>query len=179
VELQMGHGWSPAVQALAHGLRPGLSVDVVTTVPGDMFSQMRALLASERARRHDISWTQDVDPTDLLTARDVLGFATIDAAAVAGVADRAGSLTPGKKADVVIVDGRALNTAPVIDPVATVVTAADVSNVSTVIVDGKVHKRGGRMVADLSGPRRLVEESRDFLVGSVPVQPGWLVKEAV
>jgi 5-methylthioadenosine/S-adenosylhomocysteine deaminase len=179
VELQMGHGWSQAVKALSYGLRPGLSVDVVTTTAGDIFTQMRALFASERARRHDVAWTEDADPTHLLTAREILGFATIDGAAVAGLAGRTGSLTPGKKADLVIIDGRALNTAPVIDPVATVVTAADVSNVSTVIVDGRVRKRDGKMLADLNGPRKLVEESKDYLVNAVPAQPGWLVREAV
>lgn len=179
IELQMGHGWSPAVKALSYGMRPGLSADVVTSGPGDMFSQMRAIFATERARRNDIAWTEDVDPTELLTARDVLSFATIDGAAVAGLADRTGSLTPGKKADVVIIDGHALNTAPIIDPVATVVTAADVSNVDTVIINGTFHKRGGKMLRDLSRPRRLVEESKDFLVRAVPAQPGWLVPEAV
>jgi 5-methylthioadenosine/S-adenosylhomocysteine deaminase len=179
VELMMGHGWSPAVTALSHGLRPGLSNDVVTTGSGDLFSQMRVLLAAERARRHEISWNEDVDPTELLTARDVLGFATIDAAAVAGVADRAGSLTPGKKADLVILDGHAPNLAPIVDPVAAVVTAADVSNVDTVIVDGRILKRRGKMLADLDGPRSLVEKSRDYLVRAVPAQAGWLVPEAV
>ena len=179
VEMQMGHGWSPAVQALSHGLRPGLSVDVVTTTSGDMFTQMRALLAAERGRRHEIGWNEDADSTDLLTARDVLGFATIDGAAVAGLADRTGSITPGKRADLVIIDGHALNTAPVIDPVATVVTAADVSNVATVFVDGRILKRDGKMLADLTGPRHLIEASKDYLVRAVPAQAGWLVPEAV
>ncbi len=177
VELSMGHGWAPAVKALSYGLRPGLSIDVVTTSPGDIFTEMRALFTSERARRNDIAWTEDVDPTDLLTVRDILSFATIDGAAVAGVADRAGSLTPGKKADVVIIDGHALNTAPVIDPVATVVLAADVSNVDTVIIDGRIHKQHGKMLADLKAPLEQVEKSKDFLVASVPAQEGWLVRQ--
>ncbi len=177
VELSMGHGWAPAVKALAYGLRPGLSIDVVTTSPGDIFTEMHALFTSERARRNDIAWTQDVDPTELLTARDILGFATIDGARVAGLADRTGSLTPGKKADVVIIDGHALNTAPIIDPVATVVLAAGISNVDTVIINGKFHKRDGKMLADLSTPRRLIEESKDYLVRAVPAQAGWLIPE--
>ena len=41
VEMQMGHGWPPVMKARAYGLRPSLSIDVVTTVPGDMFTQMR------------------------------------------------------------------------------------------------------------------------------------------
>ena len=177
VELSMGHGWAPAVKALSYGLRPGLSIDVVTTSPGDMFTEMRALFASERARRNDIAWTEDVDPTELLTARDILGFATIDGAAVVGLADRAGSLTPGKKADVVIIDGHALNTAPIIDPVATVVLAAGISNVDTVIINGRLPQARRQDARRLSTPRKLIEESKDFLVRAVPAQAGWLVPE--
>jgi cytosine/adenosine deaminase-related metal-dependent hydrolase len=176
VELSMGHGWAPAVMALKYGLRPGLSIDVVTTSPGDLFTEMHALFASERARRNQVAWDEDKDATDMLTVRDILGFATIDGAKVAGVADRAGSLTPGKKADVVIIDGHALNTAPIIDPVATVVLAAGISNVDTVIIDGKFHKRDGRMLADLNGPRKLIEASKDHLVHAVPAQEGWVLE---
>ena len=53
-------------------------------------------------------------------------------AEVAGIADRTGSITPGKKADIVIIDGSAVNVAPIIDPVGAVVCAADISNVKTV-----------------------------------------------
>ena len=42
VESPMGHGWPPLLQSLRMGLRPSLSIDVVTTAPGDMFTQMRA-----------------------------------------------------------------------------------------------------------------------------------------
>ena len=50
VEVQMGHGWPPVNKSLQFGLRPSLSIDVVTTVPGDMFTQMRAAFGSERGR---------------------------------------------------------------------------------------------------------------------------------
>ncbi len=94
---------------------------------------------------------------------------------MAGIADRTGSLTPGKKADIVIIDGDAVNTYPVIDPVAAVVCAADISNVETVIIDGVIRKRDGRLVADLAGPRAAVGASRDYLVSQVPTQDGWVV----
>ncbi len=175
VELSMGHGWAPGLKSLQYGLRPGLSIDVVTTSPGSLFVEMHALFGSERARRHEIGWDTDTDSSDLLTVRDILSFATIDGAKVAGVADRAGSLTPGKKADVVIISGKHLNTAPVIDPVATVVLAADTADVDTVIINGKIQKRDGKMLADLEKPRQLIEESKDYLVSAVPAQEGWLI----
>ncbi|MBQ0852025.1 amidohydrolase family protein [Streptomyces sp. BH-SS-21] len=164
VETQMGHGWPPVMKAIEHGLRPSLSIDVVTTVPGDMFTQIRAAFGAERARVNAECWQADSPvPENMLTARRMLEIATVNGAHVAGLEDRTGSLTPGKRADVVAIDATALNIAPLIDPVAAVTLSADVSNVETVIVDGVVHKRDGRLLADVGRARRLVEESRDRL----------------
>jgi cytosine/adenosine deaminase-related metal-dependent hydrolase len=164
VELQMGHGWVPIVKALQYGLRPSLSIDVVTTVPGDMFTQMRAAFASERARVNEVTNAADVAATGHLTAQQMLDFATINGAYVAGLESRTGSLTPGKKADVVVIDAQAINVAPVIDPVAAVTLSADVSNVDTVIVNGAVKKRGGKLLGDVARARNLVNASRDYLL---------------
>jgi 5-methylthioadenosine/S-adenosylhomocysteine deaminase len=179
IELQMGHGWAPAQKADKLGIPVGLSSDVATTASADQFTQMHAILASERGRRHQVSWDEDLDGNtgtpDLITARDALRWATIDGAKVAGVADYTGSITPGKKADLVIIDGSAVNVAPIIDPVAAVVCAADISNVRTVFVDGKIVKQDGRLLAPLDGPRRDVLASRDYLVGTIAEpEPGWL-----
>ncbi len=180
IELQMGHGWAPAQIADKLGIPVGLSSDVATTASSDQFTQMHAIFASERGRRHQVSWDEDLDgnvPTsDLINSRQVLRWATLDGAKVAGIADRTGSITPGKKADLVIIDGHAVNVAPVIDPVGAVVCAADVSNVDTVIIDGVIRKRGGKLLADLGSPRAAVMASRDFLVSQVPAQEGWIAK---
>ncbi|MEU0410613.1 amidohydrolase family protein [Streptomyces griseorubiginosus] len=167
VETQMGHGWPPVMKAIEHGLRPSLSIDVVTTVPGDMFTQIRAAFGAERARVNAASWQADVPvPETMLTARQMLEIATRNGAHVAGLEDRTGSLTPGKRADVVAIDATALNVAPVHDAAAAVALSADVSNVETVIVDGVVRKRDGRLTADVARARRLVEESRDRLLAA-------------
>ncbi|WP_020116651.1 amidohydrolase family protein [Streptomyces canus] len=167
VETQMGHGWPPVMKAIEHGLRPSLSIDVVTTVPGDMFTQIRAAFGAERARVNAASWQADVPvPDTMLTARQMLEIATRNGAHVAGLEDRTGSLTPGKRADVVAIDATALNVAPVHDAAAAVALSADVSNVETVIVDGVVRKRDGRLTADVARARRLVEESRDRLLAA-------------
>ncbi|WP_326661666.1 amidohydrolase family protein [Streptomyces canus] len=167
VETQMGHGWPPVMKAIEHGLRPSLSIDVVTTVPGDMFTQIRAAFGAERARVNAASWQADVPvPDTMLTARQMLEIATRNGAHVAGLEDRTGSLTPGKRADVVAIDATALNVAPVHDAAAAVALSADVSNVETVIVDGVVRKRDGRLTADAARARRLVEESRDRLLAA-------------
>jgi cytosine/adenosine deaminase-related metal-dependent hydrolase len=165
VELQMGHGWPPVNKSYQFGLRPSLSVDVVTTVPGDMFTQMRAAFGAERSRVNATCWEANTTvPDTMLTARQMLEMATINGAHVARLEDKTGSLTPGKRADVVLVDARGINVAPVIDPVAAVVLCADVSNIETVIVDGEVRKRDGKLLADVDGARAKVEAARDFLV---------------
>jgi cytosine/adenosine deaminase-related metal-dependent hydrolase len=167
VEQQMGHGWPPVRRSLRMGLRPSLSIDVVTTVPGDMFTEMRAAFAADRARVHAEKYEPNEQvPKEVLTAREMLQAATIDGAYVAGVEDRTGSLTPGKQADIVIIEAKSLNMAPVIDPVAAVVLSADVSNVDTVLVAGQAKKRDGKLLADIDKARADVEASRDYLLAA-------------
>ena len=134
-----------------------------------------------RSRRFEVAWDENLEwnepETKLITARQVLAMATIGGAQVAGIADRTGSLTPGKQADIVIIDGSAVNVAPIIDPVGAVVCAADVSNVKTVMVGGKIVKEDFRLKATLDAPRKAVEGSRDYLISKFgDPEPGWVVK---
>ena len=174
VEMEMGHGWPPTGRCIEEGIRPSLSIDVVTTSPGDLFTAMRAAFACERARVNATLWEEDLPtPESMLTARRMLEMATIDGAHVAGVADRTGTLTPGKQADIVVIDGTAINMAPLFDPAAAVVLCADVSNVRDVIVGGSVKKRDHKLVADTAAAVRGVDASRDYLVSHVARQPRW------
>lgn len=180
IEIQMGHGWAPAATATQYDVPIGLSSDVATTAPADQFTQMRAVFGSERGRKHQEAWDHDLDGLEpspgLISSRQTLGWGTLGGAEVAGIADRTGSLTPGKKADVVIIDGSAVNIAPIIDPVGAVVCAADVSNVKTVMVEGEVLKENFKLKASLDAPRRAVEGSRDYLLGQFgEPEPGWMV----
>ncbi|HEY8112793.1 MAG TPA: amidohydrolase family protein [Actinomycetes bacterium] len=173
VEVQMGHGWPPVMKAIEYGLPPSLSIDVVTTAPGDMFTEMRSAFGTERARVNAECWQADTPvPDTMLTARQMLEMATINGARVAGLDDRTGSLTPGKRADVALIDARALNVAPVIDPVAAVTLCADVSNVETVMVDGQIRKRDGKLVGDVDRARNLVEAARDYLLAETAKRKG-------
>jgi 5-methylthioadenosine/S-adenosylhomocysteine deaminase len=165
IEVQMGHGHPPTMKAIEFGLRPSLSIDVVTTAPGDMFTNIRSAFGADREQVLSKAWVANTDaPANMLTARDMLQIATLNGAHVAGLESRTGSITPGKRADVVLLDARALNMAPVIDPVAAVTLCADVSNVDTVLVDGTVVKRDGKLLADTNRARELVEAARDRLM---------------
>jgi 5-methylthioadenosine/S-adenosylhomocysteine deaminase len=170
VEMSMGHGTPPAAKALAHGLRPSLSIDVVTTVPGDMFTQMRFLWASARLLEHEAAFAAgSTEEPELLPTRDVLEFATIEGARVCGLEERT-----GKQADVVVVRCDHSNTWPVIDPVSTVVHQADTRNVDSVIVAGEFLKREGRLVhGDLRRARDDAATSLDYLLQHTTIQPHW------
>ncbi|GAA3784551.1 amidohydrolase family protein [Streptomyces phyllanthi] len=122
------------------GITTGIGVDTVAFAPGDMFSTMRAAhLAGQIAE----------DPR--MTAKDVLRMATLDGAAAMGLADRTGSLRPGKQADIIMLRLDDLNMLTAErDPIGAVVTAAQPHNVDTVLVAGRVVKFAGRLVhADL------------------------------
>jgi cytosine/adenosine deaminase-related metal-dependent hydrolase len=77
--------------------------------------------------------------------RRVLQMATIDGAHALGIADRVGSLTPGKLADLILVRTTDLNMAPLTEPVRMVVQSAQPMNVDLVMVDGRILKRDGKL----------------------------------
>jgi cytosine/adenosine deaminase-related metal-dependent hydrolase len=158
VEMMMGHGMPPIQKFLDRGLSPSLSVDVETNVPNDMFNQMRSVLGLQRA----IAAAEGRDP---VSTRDVLRWATLEGARANGLDHKVGSLTPGKEADVVMLRTDRLNVTPLNDPATAVVVGMDTSNVDTVIVAGRVMKRGGALDhVDWPTLHRSVEESRDSVI---------------
>src|SRR5207342_652494 len=106
--------------------------------------QMRTALVAERIGA--FTDTPDLAFAPTLTHRDVLEFATVEGAKACALEDKVGSLTPGKQADIVLLNTNAINTAPVLDPIATIVTFADTSNVDSVFVAGNAVKRDGKLV---------------------------------
>ncbi len=171
-----GEGPLPIGRALAAGLQPSFGVDIVTTTGGDMFTQMKAAFAYERARANDAAVMAGRDPERIdWTTADVLRSATLEGARACGLGDVVGSITPGKAADLVLLRP-GINLAPVSHPVGSVVTAADLSNVDTVFVDGKVVKEGGRLVGtDLERLLSQAEESQRYLFEAA----GWQIGEPV
>jgi cytosine/adenosine deaminase-related metal-dependent hydrolase len=83
---------------------------------------------------------------------------------------KVGSLTPGKEADILILDATALNVAPLNHVPNAVVSLMDRTNVETVIVAGQVRKWKGRLLGvDLPRLRRQLEASRDYLFAKANV----------
>lgn len=123
-------------ELLDHRVRQSLSIDSsAASANADYFSCMRALLWSHKQR---------FGSRVPLTPRRLLELATIDGARDLGLDDRIGTLTPGKRADLILVRTTDVNLAPVVDPAYALVFSAQPSNVDTVMVDGRVLVRGGR-----------------------------------
>jgi cytosine/adenosine deaminase-related metal-dependent hydrolase len=170
IEMEMGHGIPPIQQALDHGITPSLSVDVETQMPGDLFTQMRAVFTLQRMLALNQPRAKEVPQPKLLTARDVIEFATIEGARANHLDGKVGTLTPGKQADIVMLRTDAINVMPINDAYGAVVLGMDTSNVDTVFIAGKVMKQAGRLVGvDLDRIRRDAEQSRDFIVSKT----GW------
>ncbi|WP_405574650.1 amidohydrolase family protein [Streptomyces sp. NBC_01167] len=155
----------PAVdEALSVGIRPGLSIDVEVALAGDMFTQMRALHAIQRMRAVNAVYGTDQQPTRI-TTHDVLDFATLQGARTNGLAGVTGSLTPGKKADLLAIQAEDLNNMPLNDPIGTVVLGSDARNISAVLINGEPRKWNGQVLdVDLSALRTEVQASRRYVL---------------
>jgi cytosine/adenosine deaminase-related metal-dependent hydrolase len=99
-----------------------------------------------------------------LTTRDVLRYATVNGAKALRLEGKTGSLTPGKEADILILDAEAINVAPLNQVPGAVVSLMDRTNVETVIVAGKVRKWKGKLLdVNIPNLRRQLENSRDYI----------------
>jgi 5-methylthioadenosine/S-adenosylhomocysteine deaminase len=94
-----------------------------------------------------------------LSLKRLLRLATLDGAVDLGIADRTGSVTPGKRADVVLLRTSDSNMAPAGDPYEAIVSLGLPANVDTVIVDGRILRRAGKFTALDHG--KVVAEARE------------------
>lgn len=144
-------------ELLDEGVQMSLSVDSsAASANADFFNCMRALLWSHKQR---------FGSRIPLAAQRLLELATIDGARDLGIADRTGSLTPGKRADILMVRAKDPNIGPVIDPAFALVYSGQPSNIDTVIVDGRILLRNSRFTAvDSAEVMREAAESVNGLV---------------
>ncbi|MEU5696171.1 amidohydrolase family protein [Actinosynnema sp. NPDC020468] len=140
-----GIGHTPIDRVRAYGVTAGLSSDTEAFGAADLFTQMRAGLAAHRSQLAD-GRSRFGGALAPFSVHEVFAMATQGGADVLGLGDRIGSLTPGKRADVVLIRATDPNLFPVADPVAAVVASAHPGNVDTVLVDGVVRKRAGALV---------------------------------
>ncbi|MDX6600373.1 MAG: 5-methylthioadenosine/S-adenosylhomocysteine deaminase [Gaiellales bacterium] len=163
IELQMGHGWPATGRLLDAGMRPSLSIDVCCSNGGHLFGTIRATIGTQRG--FDQAAAGGALRELELTCRDVLEFATIEGARAVGMDTKIGSLTPGKRADLILIRTDNFGMTPLNNPVGAVVYNAHPGLVDTVLVDGEVVKRDGTLVGvDVARVRRLAVESRDDIL---------------
>ena len=137
-ELLIGYGLPRTADLLAAGLPVGLSVDsTALTGNADMFAIMKLTQGLVNAGAAD---------EFAMTARQALALGTIEGARSLGLGEVTGSLTPGKQADLILVDTRAPNLAVFTDPAQMLVAAAQPANVHTVLCAGRFLKRDGVLV---------------------------------
>ena len=182
IEMNMRHGEPPILKMQSLGLEPSLSTDVEVTMTADFFTQMRSAMTMQRMLVNQMILEQGIfqspsewptptpDKPQLLNVRDVLRFATVNGAKHLRLDSKVGSLTPGKEADIIILDATSLNVAPLNHVPGAVVSLMDRTNVETVIVAGKIRKWKGRLLdVDLDHLLRQLEASRDFIFSAAGV----------
>jgi 5-methylthioadenosine/S-adenosylhomocysteine deaminase len=174
-------------------MEPSLSVDVECTLTADFFTQMRSCMNLQRVVLNQMILDQGFPPNEVdwglppdaaanpwptppagtpapLTTRDALRFGTMNGAKALRLDGKTGSLTPGKEADIIILDATRINVAPLNQVPGAVVSLMDRTNVETVIVAGKVRKWKGQLLdVDLPHLRRQLEASRDYVFAAAGI----------
>jgi 5-methylthioadenosine/S-adenosylhomocysteine deaminase len=144
-EFRLGLAGDPRVALLRMrkaGVLVSLSFDATSIAPPNMFETMR------------FTWNMGIPwkgtPSENLPPigfREVIEMATLNGAKALGLGDLTGSLSVGKRADIILIRGNDINVAPIANIETTVVQSATPANVDTVLVDGRIVKRHGKLVA--------------------------------
>jgi len=172
IEQQMRHGMPPLQMALNYGILPSLSPDVDTNMTADPFSMMRGAFCLQRALANDLTFPSS-DPgqlptPQLVTSRQCVEMMTIAGAAASGLLDKVGTLTPGKEADIVMLDYNNINYQPMNNAYGTVVTMMDTRAVRHVMIAGKFVYWHGKLVGwNVDKLTRQVVESRDRVLARI------------
>jgi 5-methylthioadenosine/S-adenosylhomocysteine deaminase len=154
-ELRIGYGYPQISEMLAKRIPVGISVDTsALTGSSNLFAVLKLARDSENAK---------AESEFKMTARQALELGTIEGAHSMGMDDRIGSLRPGKRADLIVISPNALNMAVVTDPAHIALEATSPENIDTVVVDGRILKRGGTLVA-IDTPK-VIAEARTALGG--------------
>jgi len=148
-------------ELLEAGIKVSISTDLTGTFNCDFFNCMRILYQLHQHR---------IGTRIPLTSKRLVQLATLDGAIDLGIADRTGSLTPGKRADIILVRTGDINIAPVGDPYEALVMLAQPRNVDTVIVDGRILRRAGEFTA--LDHAQVLKEAAEY-AAALRARAGW------
>jgi cytosine/adenosine deaminase-related metal-dependent hydrolase len=142
----LGCGIAPLPELLAAGVRVGLGTDSPSSaIDFDMWAEMRAAVMHARAR---------MGRADALSARAALEIATGGGAAAIGLGSVTGTLTPGKAADICVLDLTGSSFLPWDDPVTAAVYGGSCDRVALTMVDGAIRYRRGSEVSPTAAAAR-------------------------
>jgi cytosine/adenosine deaminase-related metal-dependent hydrolase len=165
IEMEMGHGTPAVQQGLDHAIPLSLSNDVETSTTAEFFTQMRTVFLVQRMQLLARARAGEQNLPALMTARQMVGIATLGGARANQLESKVGSLTPGKQADIIMLATDRINVMPLNNACAAIVHGMDTSNVDAVFVAGRVKKWRGELVGvRLDELQRTAERSRDHLV---------------
>ena len=165
-----GQGYPATYELRRHGIPISLSMDTSVWWSADAFNAMRATVNADRARDHLVTHAREETVVNNdVRAEDVVRYATIGGAAALGLGDTVGTITKGKKADLVLIKNDDSPTmTPILNPYAHVVFQAGRGDVHTVVINGKVVKHAGkRLVGDLAKAKDAVADTVDHLRSSM------------
>ena len=159
-------------QAIDHGLTPALGIDLDTAFGSDLFGEMHALFGQQRSAMRYRRFRGEADVPAPISVEAVLEAATVNGARAAGLETSIGTLTPGKQADIIMVRTNGVAVFPVTNAIGTIVQAVERSDVDTVMVAGRIRKRGGKLVGvDIAKLTAEVTASRDYLLEASGYRP--------
>jgi 5-methylthioadenosine/S-adenosylhomocysteine deaminase len=139
-------------RAIDRGVDVVFGCDIPCSVASDTIGQLRIMFnvqgfldgAMERSFSTVVGRRPPVRPgVPLMTPRRLLETATVEAARVLGLDDRIGSLTPGKRADIVLIGKGPFGDSVADDPCAHVLLQTSPRDIDTVMVDGKIRVQSG------------------------------------
>ncbi len=150
--MKIASGISPVTEMLNAGVRVGLGTDgAASNNDLDMWEEMRLAAFLQKVAT--------MDP-EVLSASTVLRMATSGGAEAIGLADKVGSLSVGKRADIIQVSFDDVHFVPTYDVISHLVYVADEQDVASVTVDGKVLMRDGEFLT--VDTQRIAKEAAAF-----------------
>jgi 5-methylthioadenosine/S-adenosylhomocysteine deaminase len=181
-ELQMGIGFPVFWRARMAGIKVGLGADIQANNGPDMLAQLRIAMQAENARLNQPVLEQlgvfalDGAP---VTARAMFRMATLGGAEVLGLESVIGSIEIGKAADLLIMRSDGIHQRPNVDDFGTIVMQSRTGDIDTVMVNGRVVKRAGRLVhVDIAAVNARADQTFERLAerfaangGSKPPRP--------
>lgn len=165
-------GIFPYQQAIDNGIKPGIGTDLETSYGGDIFTEMSVGFALQRGFAQNRRYNGEQNVPLPISSMAILEAATTNGSEIAGFGKVSGSITPGKSADLILIDTNSLNLFPSNNAIGTVVHAADRGNVDFVMVAGKILKSEGKMIGfNLPKIKQEITDSLTYLFDKSGYKP--------